>query len=91
MAKSIARGSGDNTSIMTVGALLVVFLVLALLIAAGAKDTGMSIHAWTFIGLAGAFLVSMSMWAGQLLGRDPFDQTEYENTIVKYGVAASMF
>ena len=91
MANVIARGRGYTSTIMMVGALLGVFMILALLMAAGAKDTGMAVQAWTFIGLAGAFLVGMSLWAGQLLGRNPFDQSEYENAIVKWGVAASMF
>ena len=91
MANAIARGRSDTSTIMMVGALLGVFMILGLLMAAGARDSGMAVQAWTFIGLAGSFLVGMLMWAGQLLGRNPFDQSEYENAIVKWGVWASMF
>ena len=82
---------GNNTSILAVGALTGVFLFLALLMGCFAKDTGMEIQALTFIVLAGAFLVGTALWAGGLVDRDPFDESEYENTLVKFGVAASMF
>ncbi|MEM7459749.1 MAG: cbb3-type cytochrome c oxidase subunit I, partial [Pseudomonadota bacterium] len=31
------------------------------------------------------------MWAGGLVDRDPFDESEYEDTLVKFGAAAAMF
>lgn len=43
------------------------------------------------MALAGAFLVGTALWAGGLVDRDPFDESEYENTLVKFGVAAAMF
>lgn len=82
---------GNNTSIIGVGALTTVFLFFALLMATFAKDTGMEIQALTFMGLAGAFVIGTALWAGGLVDRDPFDESQYENTLVKFGVAASMF
>ena len=89
MIQSVRRG--NNTSIIAVGALTGVFLFFALLMAAFAKDSSMEFQALTFIVLGGVFLVGTAMWAGSLVDRDPFDESEYENTLVKFGVAASMF
>ncbi|MEQ8301621.1 MAG: cytochrome-c oxidase, cbb3-type subunit I [Hyphomonas sp.] len=51
----------------------------------------MEAHAWLFFFLSGFALVSIGIWAGGLNGRNPFDETYYEDTIVKFGVAAAMF
>ena len=51
----------------------------------------MGAHAWLFLGLAVVGLLALALWAGSLGDRDPFDQTVYEDTIVKFGVTASMF
>ena len=67
---------GNNTSILAVGALLGVFLFLALLMGSFAQDAGMEIQALTFMGLAGAFLIGTALWAGGLVDRDPFDESE---------------
>ncbi|MEL6862749.1 MAG: cytochrome-c oxidase, cbb3-type subunit I, partial [Pseudomonadota bacterium] len=82
---------GNNTSILAVGALTSVFVFLALLIGSFAKDAAMEYQALTFMALAGTFVIGMALWAGGLVDRDPFDESEYENTLVKFGVAASMF
>ena len=82
---------GNTTSIFTVGALTSVFLFLALLMGSFAQDAAMEYQALTFMALAGAFLVGTALWAGGLGDRDPFDEAEYENTLIKFGVAASMF
>ncbi|MCA8901100.1 MAG: cytochrome-c oxidase, cbb3-type subunit I, partial [Hyphomonas sp.] len=44
-----------------------------------------------FFGLVIVGLAAIALWAGGLKGRDPFDQTVYDDTIVKFGVAISMF
>ena len=87
--QSVRRG--NNTSILAVGALTGVFLFLALLMATFAKDSSMETQALTFLVLGGVFLLGTAMWAGGLVDRDPFDESEYENTLVKFGVGASMF
>ena len=86
MAHVETRSSGFSISIITVGATVALFLVLALLMAAGAKDPLMGIQAWTFIGLAGLFISAMVIWGGKLNKRNPFDPSVYENAIVKWGV-----
>ncbi|MEP1143739.1 MAG: cytochrome-c oxidase, cbb3-type subunit I [Henriciella sp.] len=83
--------SSNNASIFGVAALLGVFLLLALLMTSFAKDAGMEIQAMTFLLLGGGVFLGICMWAGNLVDRDPFDETEYEDTLVKFGVAASMF
>ena len=85
---NLKRSSG---SLVAVGGVLALFLLFAILIAANAKDPAMMYQAWTFIALAGLFLVGMSMWAGLEREHDPFDEREYENGLVKWGVFAAMF
>jgi cytochrome c oxidase cbb3-type subunit 1 len=51
----------------------------------------MGAHAWLFLGLSVAGLLALALWAGSLGDRVPFDPTVYEDTIVKFGVVASMF
>ena len=77
MIGSLRRGI--NASIIGVGALTTIFLFLALLMAAFAKDAGMEYQALTFLVLAGGFLIGTAMWAGGLVDRNPFDESEYEN------------
>ena len=91
MAHVETRKPGFSISILTVGATVALFLVLALLMAAGAKDPLMGIQAWTFVGLAGLFISAMVIWGGKLNKRNPFDPSVYENAIVKWGVFAAMF
>ena len=91
MAHVETRNPGFSISILTVGAAVGLFLVLALLMAAGAKDPLMGIQAWSFIGMAVLFISAMVIWGGKLNNRNPFDPSVYENAIVKWGVFASMF
>lgn len=91
MSTLTSHSKSGGASILAVGALLSVFLLFALLIAANAKDPAMGYQAWTFLTLGGLFLVGMSMWAGNGTDDNPFDESEYENSIVKWGVFASMF
>ena len=82
---------GNNASILGVGALISVFLFFALLMATFAKDAGMEYQALTFLALGGTFLLGIVLWAGGLVDRDPFDESEYEDTLIKFGTAAAMF
>ncbi|MEL6258154.1 MAG: cytochrome-c oxidase, cbb3-type subunit I [Pseudomonadota bacterium] len=59
--------------------------------AANALDARMTVQATTFLILSVGGLVTLGLWAGGLVDRDPFDQTEYEDTVVKFGVFASAF
>jgi cytochrome c oxidase cbb3-type subunit 1 len=85
------RRSSAFASIGSVAAFTSIFAILALLIASHAADPLMGAHAWLFLGLAVVGLLALALWAGSLGDRDPFDQTVYEDTIVKFGVTASMF
>ncbi len=83
--------SGWGISIGTVCALVGAVALGALIIAANAADPMMAAHAWTFFFLTVAGLLATGLWAGALNGRNPFDPAIYEDTIVKFGVAAAMF
>ena len=91
MTQALDKLRQGSTSIVSVGVFLGIFLLCALLIAANAADPMMGAHAWMFILLAGIFLLGMMFWAGGLNKRDPFDSTQYENALIKWGVFASMF
>ena len=88
--KTISTNSSSG-SIATVSALVAIFGVLALIIAGRTIDPAMGVQAMTFIAMVSAFLIGTGMWAGNLIDRNPFDETRYEDTLVKYGVFASMF
>jgi cytochrome c oxidase cbb3-type subunit 1 len=78
-------------SIAGVATLVGIACLGSLLIAANAVDPMMEAHAWIFFFLTAFALVSIGIWAGGLTGRNPFDESFYEDTIVKFGVAAAMF
>ncbi|WP_143435325.1 cytochrome-c oxidase, cbb3-type subunit I [Henriciella aquimarina] len=80
----------DNSTASVAG-LLGVFAILSIYIAANAMDRLMGVHATIFLFALAAWLVGIGLWAGKLEGRDPFDETKYEDTLVKFGVFASMF
>ena len=88
---AISRGAGPGFSIGTVSALTGLVALGVLVIAGNAADPMMAAHAWTFFFLTVAGLLITGLWAGSLNGRNPFDPAIYEDTIVKFGVAASMF
>jgi cytochrome c oxidase cbb3-type subunit 1 len=91
MATTSAHPRGPDTSVLSTGIFVAVFAVLALLIAAWAVDPLMEFHAFTFLGLTVVGLAALVLWAGSSDRDRPFDQTVYEETLIKYGVAASMF
>ncbi|MGE6699601.1 cytochrome-c oxidase, cbb3-type subunit I [Hyphomonas sp. NPDC076900] len=87
----ISRGAGPGFSIGTVSTLTGLVALGVLIIAGNAADPMMAAHAWTFFFLTVLGLLITGLWAGSLNGRNPFDPAIYEDTIVKFGVAASMF
>ncbi len=87
---TLKRGGMDNSTASVAG-LLGVFAILSIYIAANAMDRLMGVHATIFLFALAAWLVGIGLWAGKLEGRDPFDETKYEDTLVKFGVFASMF
>ena len=86
-----SRGAGPGASIGTVSALTGLVGLGVLIIAGNAADPMMAAHAWIFFLLTVAGLMLTGFWAGSLNGRNPFNPAIYEDTIVKFGVAASMF
>ena len=80
-----------DTSTASVAGMLAVFAILAVFIAGNAMDRLMGIHATLFFFAVAAWLVGIGLWAGKLGDRDPFDETKYEDTLVKFGVFTSMF
>ncbi len=83
--------SNGGFSIGSVSLLVGLVALGALTIAANARDPMMGAHAWIFFALTTAGLLITGLWAGSLAGRNPFDPAFYDDTIVKFGVAASMF
>ncbi len=92
---SILSGSkhqdGWGISVGTVSALVGAVALGVLIIAANAADPMMAAHGWIFFFLAVGGLLATGLWAGARNGRNPFDPAFYEDTIVKFGVAAAMF
>jgi cytochrome c oxidase cbb3-type subunit I len=88
---STAEKPGWGFSTGAVSLLVGAVALGALIIAANAADPMMAAHAWLFFFLTVGGLLITGLWAGARNGRDPFDPAFYEDTIVKFGVAASMF
>jgi cytochrome c oxidase cbb3-type subunit I len=86
-----AGKNATGFSIGTVSALVGLVSFGALVIAGNSADPMMAAHAWIFFFLTVGGLLATGLWAGGLHGRDPFDPSIYEDTIVKFGVAAAMF
>ena len=80
-----------DTSVLSVGLFTGVFALLALLITAWTPDRLMGHHAAIALGAAVLAIIALSLWAAGKGHADFFDKTEYEDTIIKYGVVASMF
>ena len=90
-ASSSQTRLGTSGSIGIVGIIWAFFSLLALIVSARTTDPAMASQAGIFAVLSGVLLFVTFMWFGSLAGRNPFDESEYENTIIKYGVFASMF
>jgi cytochrome c oxidase cbb3-type subunit 1 len=82
---------GWGISVAAVSALVGAVSLGVLIIAANARDPMMAAHGWIFFFLSVAGLMVTGLWAGARAGSNPFDPAFYEDTIVKFGVAAAMF
>jgi cytochrome c oxidase cbb3-type subunit 1 len=80
-----------GASIGSVSILTIIAAFTALLMAANAADPMMAAHAWLFFFLSVGALIVIALWAGGLEGCDPFEESRYEDTLIKYGVVASVF
>ena len=85
------EGSGVDTSVLTVGGFLALFAFLALLITANASDPMMGFSSMIFLLLMIVMLAGTMMWYGNRAGNPLFDQSIYEDTIVKWGIAVTTF
>ena len=92
MAVSGARlPAKSGGTIGIVGGVWLLFCVLALIVSVRTHDPAMSVQAGLFAAMSAILLFFTFMWAGSLAGRDPFDETEYENTLIKFVVFTSVF
>lgn len=91
MASTATQKQGVDFSVMTVGLLIGVFTFFALLIAAWTKDPLFEVHGWIGIGMGLLAIAALFFWSANNTKVKPFDPTKYEDTLVKYGVAVSMF
>lgn len=81
----------DKTSFIGVGVIVAVTIIWAAMTTAISNDPLMQAHASLILFLMVIGGVAFAMWGGMLGDRNPFDATEYEDTIVKFGVFAAMF
>jgi cytochrome c oxidase cbb3-type subunit I len=91
MAQASLTDRADTTSILTVGVVLGVFTLIGLIIAGLTESNLMAAQATIFLVLTVVWLAGLVMWSSNHAKANPFDEREYENTIVKWGVFASMF
>ncbi len=81
----------DLTSVVAVGVFSLIFMGLALTMFANAADAGMELQSALFLVMGLVLILGACFWYAGVGDKDPFDASIYEDTIVKYGVAASMF
>jgi cytochrome c oxidase cbb3-type subunit 1 len=92
MAVSTSRAPRTDASTAAVGMIMLALLVASIAGAANAADWAFAVQAWTFAIGAVAFVGGLLLWhetTGETSSR--FDPTFYEEGVVKWGVAATMF
>ena len=91
MAGVLEKRAGVDTSVLTVSGFVGIFALLGLLITANASDPMMAFSSMIFLLMTVAMLAGTMMWYGTRSGRPLFDQSIYEDTIIKYGIIATTF
>ena len=91
MTSTITQKTGIDFSVLTVGLLIGVFTLFALFITAWTPDPLFEIHGWIGLSLGMLAIAAIFFWQANVTRSKLFDETEYEDTLVKFGVAASMF
>ncbi|MDP3739238.1 MAG: cytochrome-c oxidase, cbb3-type subunit I [Hyphomonadaceae bacterium] len=91
MSASVSREQSLDSSAVGVGLVLLAVLILAVNGAAHAVDWAFRAHAWMFVIAAFAGIAGLWLWHEDSWGRPRFDATEYEDGIIKAGIAATMF
>jgi cytochrome c oxidase cbb3-type subunit 1 len=91
MSASASRTQGLDSSTLGIGLFLLVVLILAFSAAANAVDWAFRAHAWMFVIAAFAGIAGLWLWHEESWGRLRFDPKEYDDGIIKAGIAATMF
>lgn len=91
MSNATLKPSRVDFSVLSVGIFVGVFTLLAVLITAWTTDRHMSIHAPLAAGVGVLAIAAICFWAAGIKRSIVFDPREYEDTIIKFGVAISMF
>jgi cytochrome c oxidase cbb3-type subunit 1 len=91
MSASVSREQSLDSSTVGVGLVLLAVLILAVSGAANAVDWAFRAHAWMFVIAAFAGIAGLWLWHEDSWGRPRFDPKEYDDGIIKAGIAATMF
>ena len=91
MTASTLKPARLDFSVLTVGIFVGIFTFLALLIAAWTRDPFFEIHGWIGLMLGVISIAALCLWSANTTRPSLFEPTEYEDTLVKFGVWASMF
>ena len=91
MATTTMQKNGIDFSVLTVGLFVGVFTLLALMVAAWSPDPLFNIHGWLSLGMSLVAILAICFWAANRKDGKLFDETEYEDTLIKWGVGVSMF
>jgi cytochrome c oxidase cbb3-type subunit 1 len=83
------NAQGMKSDVFVQVALLIACLLAALLAASRAIDPRMTIHAWMFVAAFALWLAGIAIRYGD--GPPDFDESRYEDGIVKWGVFATAF
>ena len=91
MATTTMQKNGIDFSVLTVGLFVGVFTLLALMVAAWSPDPLFNIHGWLSLGMSLVAILAICFWAANRKDGKLFDETQYEDTLIRWGVGVSMF
>ena len=89
---SLSKGAkGPDLSVVSVGLFTALIAFLFLYVASRAADINMALHASVVTGAAVLGVLAIVFWTAGKSKQVLFDQSRYDDGIVKFGVFASMF
>ncbi len=91
MANATLKPTRVDFSVLSVGIFVGVFTLLAVLISAWTSDRYMAIHGPIAALVGVVAIAAICFWAAGIKRKLVFDPREYEDTLIKFGVAISMF
>ena len=91
MANATLKPTRVDFSVLSVGIFVGVFTLLAVLISAWTSDRYMAIHGPIAALVGVVAIAAICFWAAGIKRSIVFDPREYEDTLIKFGVAISMF